>query len=120
MNGAHPPTYLREASYRKFQETSYAGRRQMAWEAGNTNNDYPEVYETPRDSGIWPLNGSSVNRSVVSIACYLNGANPNDKYPDGLLPLPPDCNRLESLRAYFVYQNNIGAVLAEGPPPIDF
>jgi protein-glutamine gamma-glutamyltransferase len=115
VNGAHPPTYLREASYRKFQETSYAGRRQMAWEAGNTNNDYPEVYETPRDSGIWPLNGYSANRSVVNIACYLDGANPNDKYPDGLLPLPSDCNRLESLRAYFVYQNNIGAVLAEGP-----
>jgi hypothetical protein len=115
VNGGHPPTYLREASYRKFQETSYGGRRNMAWEAGNTNNDYPEVYETPRDSGIWPLNGYTVNRSVVHIACYLNGANPNDKYPDGLLPLPPDCNRLESLRAYFVYQNNIGAVLAEGP-----
>jgi hypothetical protein len=115
LNGAHPPTYLREASYRKFQESVYGGHRQMAWEAGNTNNDYPEVYETPRDSGVWPLNGATVNRSVVNISCYLSGANPNDKYPEGLLPLPPDCNRLESLRAYFVYQNNIGAVLAEGP-----
>jgi hypothetical protein len=29
--------------------------------------------------------------------------------------LPADCNRLENLHAYFVYQNNIGAVRAEGP-----
>jgi hypothetical protein len=115
VNGAQPPTYLREASYRKFQENSYGGRRQLSWEAGNTNNDFPEVYETPRDSGIWPLNNYTANRGVVNIACYLNGANQDDKYPEGLLPLPSDCNRLESLRAYFVHQNNIGAVLAEGP-----
>jgi len=113
--GFRPPSYLREASYRKFQESSYAGHKQMHWDAGNTNNDFPEVYETPRDSGIWPLNGYNVNRDVVNIACFLNGANQNDKYPEGLLPLPPDCNRLEDLHAYFVYQNNIGAVLAEGP-----
>ncbi len=114
-NGARPPTYLRTASYRKFQESSFIGRKQLSWEAGVTNNDFNEVYETPRDSGIWPLTGFTGNRSVVTIACYLNGINQSDKYPEDLLPLPADCNRLESFRAFFVRQNNIGAVLGEGP-----
>jgi hypothetical protein len=117
-NGLAPPTYLREATYREASEI----RRQLVWEAGNTNadNDWPQVYETPRESNIWPLNSNPANRSTVTIASYLNEINPNDKYPDGLLPLPPDCNRLESLRAYFVYQNNIGAVLCEGPRLVIF
>lgn len=112
QNGAVAPAYLREASYREPNEI----HRQLIWQTGNTNNDdYPQVYETPRDSGNWPLNSDPANRSTVTIACYLNGLNPNDKYPQGLLPLPADCNRLENTRAYFIYQNNIGAVLAEGP-----
>lgn len=110
--GGAAPTYLREASYREPNEI----HRQLIWQTGNTNNDdFPQVYETPRDSGIWPLNADPANRSTVTISCYLNGVNVNDKYPDGLLPLPSDCNRLENTRAYFIYQNGIGAILAEGP-----
>jgi hypothetical protein len=110
-----PPVYLREASYRKLEEMTYHDRRQLSWDAGLTNNDFPEVSETPRDSGMWPLHPAPANKSFVTIACYLNGMNQNNKDPQDLLPLPPDCNRLENLHAYFVYQNNIGAVQAEGP-----
>lgn len=118
-NGSAPPSYLREATYREAGEIHH----QLIWEAANTNNDndWPQVYETPRESNLWPLNNdSSANRSVVTIASYLTEINPNDKYPDGLLPLPDDCSRLESLKAYFVYQNNIGAVLCEGPHLVIF
>jgi len=114
-NGSVPPVYLREASYRKLEEISYHDRRQLSWDAGITNNDFPEVSETPRDSGMWPLHPAPANKSLVSIACYLDGMNQNNKDPEGLLPLPADCNRLENLHAYFVYQNSIGAVQAEGP-----
>jgi hypothetical protein len=119
-NGAPPPVYLREASYRKLEEISYHDHRQLSWDAGITNNEFPEVSETPRDSGMWPLHATPANKSLVSIACYLDGINQNNKDPDGLLPLPADCNRLENLHAYFVYQNNIGAVLAEGPRLVIF
>ena len=115
--GAPPPIYLREASYRKLGEfNNPRGFKQLVWDAGNTNNDFPPVSETPPDSGNWPLHpGGLANRDRVNIACYLDGVNREDHYPDGLLPLPADCNRLENLRAYFVYQNSLGTVLAEGP-----
>jgi hypothetical protein len=121
-NGAPVPVYLREASYRKLEEINYHDRPQLSWDAGitNNNNDFPEVSETPRDSGIWPLHAAPANKSHVSIACYLDGMNQNNKDPEGLLPLPADCNRLENLHAYFVYQNNIGAVQAEGPRLVIF
>jgi protein-glutamine gamma-glutamyltransferase len=113
--GSHVPEYLREASYRKLSEFNYRNFKQLVWDAGNTNNDFPPVSETPPDSGMWPLHGDPASKSLVSIACYLDGINRDDKYPDGLLPLPTDCNRLENLRAYFVYQSSLGTVLAEGP-----
>lgn len=120
-NGAQVPAYLREAGYRKLDETkNHFGEQLFTWDSGFTNDDLPQVYETPRDSGIWPLNGNPANRAMVNIACYLDSINPNDKYPEGVLPLPADCNRLEHLKAYFVYQNNIGAVLAEGPRLVMF
>jgi hypothetical protein len=115
-----PPVYLREASYRKLEEISYHNHQQLSWDAGITNNDFPEVSETPRDSGMWPLHPAPANKSLVNIACYLYGVNQNNKDPEGLLPLPADCNRLENLHAYFVYQNNIGAVRAEGPHLVIF
>jgi protein-glutamine gamma-glutamyltransferase len=119
-NGNPVPSYLREASYRKPGEMNYNDGKELRWDASNTNSDFPQVYETPRDSGIWPLNSTSANHYSVSIACYLNEISQSDKYPEGLLPLPPDCNRLENLRAYFVFQNNIGAVQAEGPHLVIF
>lgn len=114
QNGSPPPIYLREASYRKLSEFNYRNTKQLVWDSGNTNNDFPAVTETPQDSGMWPL-FSAPNKETATIACYLEGLNRDDKYPQGLLPLPTDCNRLENLRAYFVYRNTLGTVLAEGP-----
>jgi protein-glutamine gamma-glutamyltransferase len=114
-NGAHVPEYLREASYRKLSEFNYKSYKQLVWDSGNTNNDFPPVSETPPDSGNWSLYGDPANKDSVNIACYLDGINRDDKYPDGLLPLPTDCSRLENLHAYFVYRNTLGTVLAEGP-----
>ena len=117
------PPYLREASYRELKETSVGNYKkrypELEWDTGITNNNMitDPVSETPAESGIFPLHtgGGAGNRSAVTIACYLNGVNTEDKYADGILPLPLDCNRLENSRAYFVYRNNLGTVLAEGP-----
>ena len=120
MDNAAVPTYLREATYRELRELpgrTYKQRfTELQWDTGITNNSNPEpVSETPPESGIFPLHSGSANRSTVTIACYLNGINTEDRYSDGVLPLPPDCNRLENSRAYFVYRNNLGTVIAEGP-----
>ncbi len=40
--------------------------------------------------------------------------------PEGLLPLPLDCDRLDNLPAYALYKNSVGAVLAEGPGLVIF
>ncbi len=119
QDGAPPPVYLREASYRELAESAVNINKriykQLVWDTGNTNNEFPPMTETPPESGIFPLHPESDNRSLVTIGCYLNGINRDDKYAYGVLPLPADCNRLENSRAYFVYQNNLGTVLAEGP-----
>lgn len=123
LEGARPPAYLREATYRYLQTVQmndYPGFRhrhtELEWEAGNTNNNFIEVLEQPPDSGIFSLHGGSANRSLVSIACYLNGVSQDEnRYPEGLLPLPPDCNRLDNPRAYSVSQSGLGSVLAQGP-----
>ena len=115
------PTYLREASYRQLREMPVVNYKkrfpELEWDTGITNNVTADpVSETPAESGNFPLHpGGPGNRSAVTIACYLNGVNAEDKYADGILPLPPDCNRLEDSRAYFIYRNNLGTVLAEGP-----
>ncbi len=121
QDGAPPPIYLREASYRnlqELQESSYPGlkhkRIALGWNAGNTN--YVEVLEIPPDSGTFPLHSGPANRSVANIACYLSGISEDENhYPKGLLPLPADCNRLESSHAYSVSQSGLGTVQAEGP-----
>lgn len=115
QGASSPPTYLREATYRKLDEYNAANVKQLVWDSGNTNIDFPAVTETPQDSGMWPLYPDPANRESVTIACYLEGINRDDKYPNGVLPLPTDCNRLENLKAYFVYRNTLGTVLAEGP-----
>lgn len=123
LDGARPPTYLREASYRYLEEVpagSYPNVKhrhmELEWETANTNNNYVPVYETPLDSGIFPLHTEPANRSVVNIACYLTGISEDEnRYPEGWLPLPADCNRLENSRAYSVSQSGLGMVRAEGP-----
>lgn len=120
LNGSPVPNYLRQASYRFLTETPGSGLRrkftELEWDTGITNNANPDlISETPPESGIFPLQHGSANQSAVTIACYLNGVNREDRYAEDVLPLPPDCTRLENSRAYFVYKNNLGTVLAEGP-----
>ncbi|HEY1788615.1 MAG TPA: transglutaminase domain-containing protein [Verrucomicrobiae bacterium] len=117
-----PPNYLREATYRELRELPGPGHTyrqrfgELEWDTGITNNANPDpISETPPESGIFPLHNGMANRSDATIACYLNGMNTEDKYAAGVLPLPPDCSRLENSRAYFIYRNNLGTVLAEGP-----
>ena len=106
-NGSPVPTYLREASYRIYKS--------QVWHAGSSRKDFTGVPETPPDSGTWLLRPNQTNPATVNIACYLNGINEQDRNPEGLLPLPLDCGRLEHLPAYVLQKNSAGAVLAEGP-----
>ena len=105
--GSTVPTYLREATYRHYGS--------QIWRAGSSRKDFATVPETPRDSGNWPLLPDTTNPVVVSIACYLGGFDPQSRNPEGLLPLPTDCGRLENLPAYVLQRNSVGSVLAEGP-----
>ncbi len=123
LNNAPVPSYLREATYRELKEIpghTYRRSTELQWEAGFTNitpNPGDQISETPAESGIFQLHPGvgPGNRSGVTIACYLHGINMEDKYAQDILPLPADCNRLENSRAYFVYRNSLGTVLAEGP-----
>jgi protein-glutamine gamma-glutamyltransferase len=140
-----PPTYLREATYRYLDEQpennlhESAPRQtfadffegilrvnnlhefrhkhtELVWETANTNNNFIPVLEQPPESGIFPLHSGPPNRSMVTIACYLDDVSEDEnRYPEGLLPLPADCNRLENSRAYSMSQSGLGTVLAEGP-----
>ena len=111
-NGSAAPTYLREASYRSYES--------QIWRAGNSKNDFTGVTETPPDTGSWLLPPQRTNPATVNLACYLNGINVQDHNPEGLLPLPTDCGRLDKLPAYLLQKNSSGAVLAEGPGLVIF
>ena len=121
LNNSPVPYYLREATYRELKEfPGHTSRRstELQWDSGFTNSSPSpgdQINETPNESGIFQLHGGSGNRASVTIACYLHGINMEDKYAQDVLPLPTDCNRLENSRAYFVYRNSLGTVLAEGP-----
>ncbi len=111
-HGSAVPTYLREASYRNYES--------QIWRSGNSNIDFTGVTEIPSDSGSWPLPPERTNPTTVNIACYLDGINPQDHNPEGLLPLPTDCGRLDKLPAFVLQRNTTGAVLAEGPGLVMF
>lgn len=111
-NGATVPTYLREASYRIYES--------QIWHAGSSRKDFTGIAETPFNSGKWLLLPNQTNPATVNIACYLNGFNVQSRNPEGLLPLPLDCGRLENLPAYVLQKNSAGAVLAEGPGLVIF
>lgn len=102
--GAPPPEYLREASYRVY--------RSQVWYAGSSRDDFASVPETPPNSASFPLLPGKTNTARVRIACYLEGRRKEDRA--GLLPLPGGSGRLEQLPAFTVEKNSAGAVLATG------
>ncbi|MGH7940752.1 MAG: DUF4129 domain-containing transglutaminase family protein [Limisphaerales bacterium] len=119
VDNSPAPFYLREATFRELREFpghTYKRSTELQWDAEVTNSaSQDQISETPNGSGIFPLHNGAGNRSLVTIACYLRGINMQDKYAQDVLPLPSDCNRLENSRAYFVYRNILGTVIAEGP-----
>jgi len=105
------PTYLREASYR-----TYHAQRET-WYAGISPSDFQGLTAEP-DGTTWMLLPSKTNRApatVVNIACYLNGWSHELDAPEGLLPLPTGCRRLENTPENLVIsKNDNGSVLAGG------
>jgi len=102
------PEYLRQASYRSYQATK------ETWHGGGTLNDFELLHSEP-DNTSWNLLPGKTNSSAVNIACYLNGWSLELEAPEGLLPLPSGCGRLENIPANInLKRNNNGAVLAQG------
>ena len=105
------PTYLREASYRTYSPQG------ETWYVGALHHDFQGLTAEP-DGTSWILLPSKTNRppaTVVNIACYLDGHSKELGAPEGLLPLPTGCRRLENTPENLVVsKNDNGAVLAAG------
>src|SRR5579862_4553467 len=107
------PAYLREASYRIYHSPF--------WSAGRYRNHFNPVHSSPTNEYAWPLMpANKANASRIGVLCFLTGRSRENSYPEAPLPLPSGTTRLESLAAYSVQENNVGAVLAEGPGLIQF
>jgi hypothetical protein len=112
-NGASPPVYLREASYRGYKP------ERQSWYSGSPRTDFDGV-SPQADQTTWILLPQKTNAAAVNIACYLNGRSLKTGNPLGVLPLPAGSGRLENLRAYLLSYNSEGTVLAEGPGLVIF
>ena len=106
----HAPEYLREASYRNYSP------RNQTWYAGGTLNDFESVL-AERDNTSWVLVAGKTNNASVNITCYLKGHS-KDGDPEGVLPVPSGCSRLEHLPSEIsviaLQKNRMGTVLAIG------
>lgn len=104
------PSYLREASYRNYSW------RNQSWYAGGSRNDFDSL-SPEADQTSWVLVPGKTNWASVNISCYLNGRS-RDGDPQGVLPLPSGCSRLENLLfgtgISALQKNQTGAVLATG------
>jgi transglutaminase-like putative cysteine protease len=105
----HAPEYLREASYRNYQPLK------LTWYAGGTGNDF-ELQQVEPDNTTWTLIPGKKTTDAATIACYLNGWSRELEAPEGLLPLPSGCSRLEKMPPNLatLKKNKNGAVLAAG------
>lgn len=102
------PSYLREASYRKY------GALNQTWYAGLTGNDFEHI-PAEANGTSWVLRAGQTNTAAVNIACYLNGWSRELEAPEGLLPLPSGSHRLDNIPAEMLLKKNqTGAVLAAG------
>ena len=89
------PEYLHQASYRSYQALK------ETWYGGGTLNDFELLHSEP-DNTSWDLLPGKNHPFAVNIACYLNGWSTELDAPEGLLPLPSGCSRLENLPAAFI------------------
>jgi hypothetical protein len=111
------PAYLREASY----WTYYPGNQ--IWKATTSSNSFEELSRVSPKDDTWILVPGKTNQFAVSIATYLNGharGENGDSVPEGLLPLPSGCGRLENLPAFNLKMNRSGVVMADGPGLVIF
>jgi protein-glutamine gamma-glutamyltransferase len=102
------PDYLREASYRIYNPQG------QTWYAGGVRNEFEDVASEPKNETAWVLVAGKTNTSTVNIASYLDGRSKETGEPEGLLPLPTGCGRLENLPLVSLKMNRTGAVLASG------
>ena len=108
-NGSPPPNYLREASYRFYH--------MQTWRAGSAGNEPADMLPATNTTTCSLQSDKTNAPVVVNIACYLDGYSKEVGAPEGLLPLPTGCSRLENLPTSIasVKINKTGAVLAIGP-----
>ncbi|HEU6447764.1 MAG TPA: transglutaminase domain-containing protein [Verrucomicrobiae bacterium] len=111
-NGAPPPLYLREASYRIYHPAK------RSWYAGSARTDFIGISPQTNQTS-WVLL-ERTNADSLNIACYLNGRNVQSGNAMDLLPLPSGSGRLDNLYAFTLQKNPEGAVLAEGPGLVIF
>lgn len=113
-NGASPPTYLHEASYRTYYS--------QTWHSGGARNEFQDISAETNGGGTYDLLPGSTASKQVNIACYLNGWNEELHFPEGLLPLPSGSSRLENVpeSVVAVKMNKTGAVLLAGPGLVIF
>lgn len=113
-NGSPPPEYLREASYRFYNTPT--------WRAGMAGNEF-EYRQSISNGTVWVLLDGKTNApSIANIASYLDGYSKEVNAPEGLLPLPTGCSRLENAPSSLaqIKMNKTGAVLAAGPGLVIF
>ena len=108
--GGAPPEYLREATYRNYRS------HRQTWYVGDSPGEFADL-TVEGDSSTWALLPGKTNTSIANIACYLDGWSPELKVPDGLLPLPTGCARLENVSSLVasIKKSPAGALLAAGP-----
>ena len=111
------PAYLREASYWTYHPGN------QIWKATASSNSFVELSRASAKDDTWILVPGKTNQFAVSIATYLNGharGENGDSVPEGLLPLPSGCGRLENLPAFNLKMNKSGVVMADGPGLVIF
>ncbi len=111
--GASPPTYLHEASYHSYHS--------QAWYAGTPQNEFQDVFPETTGGNNYDLLPEKTGKQDVNIACYLDDWSSELSFPEGLLPLPTGCGRLENApNLVSVRKNGTGAVLVVGPGLVIF
>ena len=112
LDGAPVPTYLREASYNKYNS--------QIWQTAGPHRDFDPVNHEATNAGTWMLAPNRPVRTAVRISAYLDNWNQDVGEPEGLLPLPDGCARLEDLPADLLELNPFGTVLVTGPGLVIF
>ena len=112
QHGSPVPTYLREASYRKYYS--------QVWQTAGKTDEFQTLVNDADQENNWTLLPGHTNLPAVQIASYLTGWSRENSSAEGLLPLPSGTTRLTDLPAYALKKNPLGAVLAAGPGLVVF